>query len=96
MASLERLYRGFKDKGFTILAISIMERPDIVEKFARENELSFPILIDAKGAVSERYTVTAIPATYIVDRDGKAIGKLLGQREWDGVHAKALLRELGV
>lgn len=94
MASLERLYRKFKDRGFTILAVDIMEGSETVEKFVRKNGLSFPILLDTKGEVSERYMATAIPSTFIVDKDGKIIGKLFGAREWDGEHAEALLGEL--
>jgi hypothetical protein len=36
----------------------------------------------------------SIPVTYIVDKRGKAVGKILGPRKWDDEHAQAFLRNL--
>jgi peroxiredoxin len=94
MPSMERVYRKFKHNGFTILAVDIMEKPETVKKFAREYKLSFPILLDATGEVSAKYMANAIPTSYIVDKKGNAVGRVLGPREWDNEHAEALLKEL--
>lgn len=94
MTSMERLYRKFKYKQFTILAVDIMEDPETVRDFAQKYELSFPVVLDTKGEVSRKYRATAIPMTYIVDKDLKAVGKVIGPRRWDGEHAQAILREL--
>lgn len=94
MPSMERLYRKFKDKAFTILAVDIMERPETVERFVRKYKISFPILLDASGEISRQYRAISIPVTYIVDKRGKAVGKILGPRKWDDEHAQAFLRKL--
>ncbi len=94
MPSMERLYRKIKHNGFTILAVDIMEKPKTVKKFVRENKLSFPILLDTTGEVSAKYMATAIPTSYIVDKDGNAVGRVLGPRDWGNEHAEALLNEL--
>lgn len=94
MPSMEKVYRRFKDKDFTILAVDIMEHPDTVRRFARRYELTFPILLDANGEVTQKYVANAIPTSYIVDKEGKAVGKVIGPRNWDGEHARALLEAL--
>ena len=94
MPSLERLYRHFKYGDFTLLAVDIMENPETVKTFAREYNLSFPILLDKEGDVSAKYAANAIPTTYIIDKEGKAVGKAIGPRKWDGDHAKDLIDEL--
>jgi peroxiredoxin len=94
MPSLERLYRHFKHEDFTLLAVDIMENPKTVKRFARDYNLSFPILLDEKGEVSAKYAANAIPTTYFIDKQGKAVGKAIGPRKWDGDHAKDLIEEL--
>lgn len=94
MPSLERLYRHFKYEKFALLAVDIMEHPEKVKKFAREYNLSFPILLDKKGDISAKYAANALPTTYIIDKGGKAVGKAIGARKWDGDHAKDLVDEL--
>jgi peroxiredoxin len=94
MPSLERLYRHFKYEDFTLLAVDVMEHPETVKRFAKEYNLSFPILLDEKGDVAGKYAANAIPTTYIIDKGGKAVGKAIGPRKWDGDHAKDLFDEL--
>jgi peroxiredoxin len=94
MPSMERLYRRLKYEEFTLLAVDIMESPETVKKFARKYDLSFPILLDKTGEVSGKYAANAIPTTYIIDKKGKAVGKAIGPRKWNGEHAMALIEEL--
>lgn len=94
MPSLERLYRHFKYEKFALLAVDIMEHPEKVKKFAREYNLSFPILLDRTGDISAKYAANALPTTYIIDKEGKTVGKAIGPRKWDGDHAKDLIDEL--
>jgi peroxiredoxin len=94
MKSMERLYRKLKHRQFTILAVDIMENPETVRDFAQRHELSFPIVLDAKGEVSGKYMATAIPMTYILDKHLRAVGKVIGPRRWVGGHAEAILGEL--
>jgi peroxiredoxin len=94
MPSMEKIYRKYKDRGFTILAIDIMEKPETVRKFVKEKNLTFPILLDTKGDVKGKYRVSGIPNSYLVNKNGKLVGRFIGPREWDNEHAEALLEEL--
>jgi hypothetical protein len=44
--------------------------------------------------VSAKYAANAIPTTYIINKEGKAVGKAIGPRKWNGEHAIALMEEL--
>ena len=44
--------------------------------------------------MSAKYAANAIPTTYFIDKQGKAVGKAIGPRKWDGDHAKDLIEEL--
>jgi peroxiredoxin len=54
-----------------------------VQKFLTENNLTFPVALDAKGAVGNDYNIQAVPATYIIDRDGKIMITVVGARNWN-------------
>ena len=82
MPSMEALYQQFHERGLEIIACDIMERPDTVEKFMKSNKLTFPAVLDTSGKVSSQYGVQGVPATFIIDRDGKIILSLVGGIDW--------------
>jgi ubiquinone/menaquinone biosynthesis C-methylase UbiE/peroxiredoxin len=95
MPSMERLYRRHKEHGFTIVAISIDSGgTDGVAWFVRKLGLTFPIGLDPKLEVANRYTVRALPSSFLVDRAGKTVAVALGPRDWDGKAAHAVVERL--
>jgi peroxiredoxin len=83
MPSMEILYRRFRDQGLELVAVDIMEGGKAVSAFLSDNNLSFPAALDSNGRVSNRYGIQAIPATFIIDRDGKIILHTVGGRNWN-------------
>lgn len=94
MPSMERLYRRYKEQGFTILAISIDADMSGVEPFIKSLKLTFPIGLDPTGAVSNDYAVRALPSSYLVDRSGNIVAVALGPRDWDSSAARAVIESL--
>jgi len=90
----EKLYRQFKDKDLAIFAVSFKEPEDLVKDFQKEFKLSFPVLFDPSGKVSEKYEITGHPATFLIDRKGFLVGNVPGERDWSSPEAKALLKDL--
>jgi len=95
MPSMERLYQRYKARGFTIVAISIDSgAPDGVARFVKKLGLTFPIGLDPKVEVANRYTVRALPSSFLIDRDGNTIAVALGPRDWNGKAAHAVVEGL--
>lgn len=95
MPSMERLYRRYKDKGFTILALSIdTGGAGPVAGFAKKFGLTFPIGLDTKLTVANQYTVRGLPATFLIDRRGTIAAVALGARDWDSKAAHAAIESL--
>lgn len=94
MPALEKLYQHFKDREFTMLAVSLREPESRVRQFMKREKLTFPTLLDREGWVGRRYGIRSIPTTIIIDREGAMIGKAVGSRKWDGPSAKALFEYL--
>ncbi|OGO31615.1 MAG: hypothetical protein A2Z29_03035 [Chloroflexi bacterium RBG_16_56_11] len=58
------------EKGLVLLAINIQESTSVVQKFVDDFGLTFTVLLDTNGAVTERYNIGSIPTTYFIDGDG--------------------------
>lgn len=76
MPYMDNQYKQFKDKGVEILAVNVGEPALTAEKFAKRYDLSFPILMDGREEVYRAYGVKPIPATFLIDKDGKVIDKV--------------------
>jgi thiol-disulfide isomerase/thioredoxin len=84
MPSMERLYQKFKAQGLEMLAINYKDKPEVVRDFMKEHKLSFPAGLDASGKITTRlYGVSAFPTTYIIDRRGQIVARIIGGIEWD-------------
>jgi len=83
MPSMQMLYKEFKGQSFEILAVSIdTGGKDIVAPFMKKHKLTFPALIDPKGTIQNLYGVTGVPESYIIDKQGIMIGKVIGGKDW--------------
>ena len=95
MPSMERLYRRHKGRGFTILAISIdAAAAEPVASFVKQLGLTFPIGLDPTLEVANRYTVRALPSSFLIDRMGNTVAIAVGPRDWDGTAAHAVVERL--
>ena len=95
MPSLERLHRRLGGADFRVVAVSVDEQgPDVVAKFAQDLGLSFEILHDPSGAIQAAYQTTGVPESFVIDRDGVIIKKVIGPAEWDGPVNETVIRRL--
>jgi len=44
--------------------------------------ITFPVLIDPERQVGERYGVWGYPETFIIDRNGYVVERVIGPRDW--------------
>lgn len=73
MPDLVRVYETHKDEGFVILAIDLTFQDTVsdVEAFVKEFGMTFPVLLDSDGAVTnERYRLLGLPMSVFVNREG--------------------------
>ena len=94
MPDMEKLHQKFKNKNFVIVTINLQEPVSQVKQFFEEFKLSFTALLDSDGEVGAHFMITAIPTTFILDKEGIIIGKIMGPREWDSKKSFALIEHL--
>jgi len=90
MPSMQKLHRRFKDKNFVMVAINSQETDARVKSFFDKYKLSFTALLDSSGEVGTWFDVNAFPTTFVLDKEGRIIGRALGPREWDSQASVAL------
>lgn len=93
MPSLEALHKKLASKGLVIVAIG-SDSAEAVKGFADSSGYSFIMAADEDGRVARMYNARLLPATFIIDRNGRITGKALGARQWDGPGPVKYLEEL--
>ena len=83
MPSMQQAYSQLKDRGFAVAAVSIDEASiDDVKAFQREFGLTFDILHDRSGRIQQVYQTTGVPESFLLDRDGVIVKRLIGDHNW--------------
>lgn len=83
MPSMQKLYQELKDEGFLILAVSLDETGvEAVKPFVEKHKLEFPVLLDTKGEIKNLYQITGIPESFVIDKSGAIVEKIVGPRDW--------------
>ena len=83
MPAIEKLYQQLGPRGLRVVAISIDEgNGDNVRDFVKEYGLSFDILRDPTGTIQTLYQTTGVPETFLLDRDGIIVKKVIGEHPW--------------
>jgi thiol-disulfide isomerase/thioredoxin len=83
MPSMEAVYQKLKNRGFEILAVNLGESKNEVSAFMNEYKLNFPAVLDERGTTGNYYNIQAIPTTYIIDKRGLIIARMVGSINWN-------------
>lgn len=91
MPSMQALYTYLKERNlpFEMLAIS-MDRVTTQKEigpFVNSLGVTFPVLLDPWGKTDEKYKLTGVPETYIIDQEGRVAEKIIGPRNWETIAA---------
>jgi thiol-disulfide isomerase/thioredoxin len=89
MPALDRLQTRLGGSDFEVAPLSIDRKGlPVVEAFYAELGLeALPIYVDATGEAVRELKAPGIPTTLLLDRQGREIGRALGEREWDSEEA---------
>jgi peroxiredoxin len=96
MPSIEALHKAYAPKGLKIVAVSIDDQgtEPAIRAFAKQYGLTFEILHDPKGKITNDYDITGYPETFIIGKDGVIRKKLMSATDWNSPDARALVDRL--
>jgi len=88
------LHQDLSLRGLTVIAVNIQESRSTVTNWIKEKKITIPVLLDADGDVTKRYSVIATPTAFLIDRQGRVLGRVVGPRDWNAPAGKALIAGL--
>ena len=93
MPSLAALQRRFGSKDFEVVAISVDRGgAKVAQQFLEETQSRLlRLYVDPSAKSIETITALGLPATVLIDREGKEIGRLLGPADWTSPEAYRLI-----
>jgi peroxiredoxin len=101
MPALQRLWERNRDDGLVVVGVSV-DSPALlmgdvegaVRRFVDDLGLTFPIVLDPERRIEAGYPVAGYPMTFVIDREGRIVERVLGPREWDEPEMESELRRL--
>ncbi|RMG02297.1 MAG: TlpA family protein disulfide reductase [Nitrospirae bacterium] len=82
--SLERFSEEYKAKDVRVLGISIDRDIEKLRSYLKRNPIKYKVLHDPQGKVFvDLLTVKGLPATYIIDPQGRVVEKITGKVDFD-------------
>ena len=94
MPSLDRLQAAMGSDKFEVVALSVDRKGlEASRKFLDDTKVErLTLYVDPSARATSALRVVGLPATLLLDTQGREIGRLLGPAEWDSEDAKRLIR----
>lgn len=77
-----------------VIGVALKEDAEAVKGFAREFDIPFPLLLDREGRSPLRFGLWGHPHSILIDRQGRVVGLVRGDRDWQSEAAHRLIRLL--
>ena len=96
MPSLDALQADMGGDDFEVVPIATgRNAPAKIDEFFEETGVdNLPVLLDPKQQLAREMGVVGLPVSVLVDREGREVARLLGDADWSGEAAKAVIRQL--
>jgi peroxiredoxin len=95
LPTLEALTHQITDSGVILVVVAIDTEADAarIRRYAHDLGVSFPVYLAREGTISDRYWSWGVPATYLIDREGRLVARALGPRNWASTSMYTLITQ---
>jgi thiol-disulfide isomerase/thioredoxin len=77
---MNRMHARYSSQGLTIIGVNVDKTRDEAEEFLAETPADFALRFDPEGELAERFGVTAMPSSFLLDAEGNVIATHYGFR----------------
>ena len=94
MPALDRLQAALGGPDFEVVALSVDRGGAAASKkfLDAAGATKLALYVDPTARLANEFKAIGLPATILIGRDGREIGRLLGPAEWDADDAKTLIK----
>ena len=76
--ALQRLWEQYRRQGVVFIGVDYNDVASDARRFVRKLGLTYPMVRDRAGSTGERYDLTGVPETFVVDRRGHLVEHFAG------------------
>lgn len=94
MPSLNEFQRQYASDGVVVLGISVDTNAKAYRDFLQRTKVSFATARDPDAKIASDYGTFQYPETYIINREGKVIEKVISNADWMDPERQSLIRAM--
>lgn len=76
---LQKVWETYQDQGVAFVGVTYHDAQDASAAFVEEYGITYPNGVDEMGRISDAFGVTAVPETYVIDRQGRLAWFQIGE-----------------
>jgi peroxiredoxin len=80
--SLSEFQKRMAGSGVVVVGVSVDKNPNLYGQFLKRFSPAFQTARDPQEGIANSYGTYKYPETYIIDRTGKVVQKVIGSRNW--------------
>lgn len=89
MPDINEFYKN-NNKNLVVFGVFMGSNEAYAKKMKDDLKLDFPMCVDELSIATKRYKVQVSPTSFIVNRDGKLVSKVIGDTDLDGLYKKVM------
>lgn len=74
-----------------MVSVSLRESPETVREWGADFGIAFPLWVDPTGEAPIAFGIRDHPSTILIDRRGRIVARVPGERDWRAPEARRLL-----
>jgi peroxiredoxin len=78
-AGLARLADRYRPRGVELLAVQVQDTAADVRTFMRANRVTYPVALDPRLTIGNRFGFKGTPYTVVVDKKGEIAARIVGE-----------------
>jgi hypothetical protein len=94
MPSLDAMAARRRREGVVVAAVNYKEEPEVIRRYLERAGFKSQVLLDSDGDATVTWTPRVFPSTVLIGRNGQPVQVVVGELDWEGAEAKALLDPL--
>jgi peroxiredoxin len=80
--SLEVFQREYGPQGVVVLGVSVDANPKLYQRFMEQFKVSYATSRDPSWDIAASYGTFQLPESYVIDRSGKVVQKIIAAQNW--------------
>jgi cytochrome c biogenesis protein CcmG/thiol:disulfide interchange protein DsbE len=91
---LEAVWQTYRERGVVVLGIAWSDVEADTRAFIADFDLTYPNAPDIGTRIGDDYLIRAVPETYIIDREGQVVERLIGNTRVNVTYLSSVIDRL--